>query len=730
MTLTDDDLSNTEDTVFDPTGRIDDMVNAVEGRFVDPDQNFASTDYPRVVNDTYVAEDGGDLIVGTENADMDISGERAQRVATLKLNFSRRVATLEEVFLSSKVRSLKPSDWFSRESSLRGIPSGKTFEVDEIERRKDGTTKILAFEVDPEVDAWEASNAVDLSVPPSIPASTIIDLTTPSITITPFSYTGGGAEVPAVRLVNADYSDFIGDEIVGEFGLHDGSGGITGESATVTFPGNIETLEGLIGLPPSTTFAIRFQSRKGERVSAWSSFQTFTTTSVYRSGTSGIADSFVGQGALATEDQADWASQVTGTGKPEDDATKSRVFRQSSAPSSPNVNEIWVVLSGGVPVSVKAWDGSSWITGADLTSLNVAAGFVGQDWGATASQDDADNNRAKPNPNLIPNGGFEQGDLGWTLVYGAVANNVNGVYWYADAPADGTTVIGYSPFFDMVDTGSYSFSYEQSPTIAGSGKVRCDLECWDATTRLSREGLVASADGGWTRIRSEGISAPSGTTRGRLRWYFNSANAGDASRVRRVKVERNATATAYSFDRYLYDAGTHLATVEVGSNVTEDHTAAGIADQGSQATANHQRGASYVGTPTEGSWWADTSSDELKLYTGGAWNKVADITPTGIDAPFRAPITGTKSKTRGSVGTTTFTDIVITPQNGSGSYTYDWEHISGDDFGMTGAATNAPDFSIYVNGTDKVGIYQCVTTDNDTGEAVVSRLGLVVTWTG
>ncbi|MAZ05800.1 MAG: hypothetical protein CME81_05295 [Halomonas sp.] len=306
MTLTDGDLSSTEDSVYDPTGRIDDMVNAVEGRFVDPDQDFASTDYPRVVNDTYVAEDGGDLIVGTENADMDISGERAQRVATLKLNFSRRVATLEEVFLSSKVRGLKASDWFSRESSLRGIPSGKTFEVDEIERRKDGTTKILAFEVDPDVDAWEASNAVDLSVPPYIPPSQIIDLTTPSITITPFSYTGGGAEVPAVRLDNADYDDFIGDEIVGEFGLHDGAGGITGESATVTFPGNIQTLEGLIGLPPSTTFAIRFQSRKGERVSAWSSFQTFTTTSVYRSGTSGIADSFVGQnwGATASENEA------------------------------------------------------------------------------------------------------------------------------------------------------------------------------------------------------------------------------------------------------------------------------------------------------------------------------------------------------------------------------------------------------------------------------------------
>ena len=383
-TLTDGDLSSADDTVFDPTGRIDDMVNAVEGRFIDASQNFSTTDYPRVVNDDYVAEDGGDLIVGTENADMDISGERAQRVATLKLNYSRRVATLEEVFLSSRVRSLKPGEWFSRESSLRGIPSGKTFEVDEIERRKDGTTKILAFEVDPNVDAWEASNAVDLSVPPYIPPSSIIDLTTPAIAVTPFGYTGGGAEVPAVRFDNANFDTFVGDEIVGEFGLHDGAGGISGQSATFTFPGNIETLEGLIGLPPATTFAIRFQARKGERVSAWSTFETFTTTGAYRAGTSGVADSFVGQnwGATASEAQAsnarvplgqnlllntDWESSLDGWGDPYDNTGLSvtRGVHLSDAWSGNPIRTVYAYVTGTPP------NGSEWNVYQSLSYGNV-----------------------------------------------------------------------------------------------------------------------------------------------------------------------------------------------------------------------------------------------------------------------------------------------------------------------------------------------------------------------
>jgi len=91
------------------------------------------------------------------------------------------------------------------------------------------------------------------------------------------------------------------------------------------------------------------------------------------------AADFVGRGALARLDAAAWATQVTGVGKPEDYATLSRVYRQVSAPPSPGLNDIWIELNaGGTAISVRAWNGSSWITGGDVTGLNTAADFVGR----------------------------------------------------------------------------------------------------------------------------------------------------------------------------------------------------------------------------------------------------------------------------------------------------------------------------------------------------------------
>lgn len=100
------------------------------------------------------------------------------------------------------------------------------------------------------------------------------------------------------------------------------------------------------------------------------------------------AAAIAGQGALATLSQAAWATQVTGVGKPEDFATKSFVYRQVSAPSSPGLNDIWVQISGvsGLPVAVQAWNGSAWVTSSDITSLNTAAAIAGQGSLATLNQ--------------------------------------------------------------------------------------------------------------------------------------------------------------------------------------------------------------------------------------------------------------------------------------------------------------------------------------------------------
>jgi hypothetical protein len=98
-----------------------------------------------------------------------------------------------------------------------------------------------------------------------------------------------------------------------------------------------------------------------------------------------IAAAITGQGALATLNQATWATQVTGIGKPEDYATLSRVYRQATAPTAPGLNDIWIVLDGFAnAIAVRAWNGSAWITGGDLTAVNIAAAITGQTALATA----------------------------------------------------------------------------------------------------------------------------------------------------------------------------------------------------------------------------------------------------------------------------------------------------------------------------------------------------------
>ena len=178
---------------------------------------------------------------------------------------------------------------------------------------------------------------------------------------------------------------------------------------------------------------------------------------------------------------------------------------------------------------------------------------------------------AGPSPNLMPNSNFELGEEGWTTTYGAATYNVNGAYWYASGLPSGTTVLGYGPGFDVVSSGSYSFSYEQSPTLTGSAQLRCDLECYDSEggTLLGRVGLAASIAGGWTRIKSEGITLEASTTWVRLRWYMDDGDSGNASRIRRAKVERNATATAYSMGADTHVRGAKvvvLAEANIGSD--------------------------------------------------------------------------------------------------------------------------------------------------------------------
>lgn len=286
ITLTDGDLARGTESRVDPGGGIDGMVNTIEGRFINPANDYKRDDYPRVQIDDYVDEDGGE-IEDTVDLDLENSGERAQRIAKLKIEDSRCIFQQEETYLS-KARVIRPGDWFVRQSVIRGFSTGKMFIAMKVRRFLNGSVRIKAKEVYPDQLVWDENIAADLSEPPGVPDQELDPLAVPVVTAAPVAIVAGDATLPAVRLTHAGYAGFVGDEIIVELGfsngLSGGSLGITGQSQFAKIPGNQETVDAFVGLPPSTAFAIRFRARRGERHSAWSAFEEFYSTSIYRVG--------------------------------------------------------------------------------------------------------------------------------------------------------------------------------------------------------------------------------------------------------------------------------------------------------------------------------------------------------------------------------------------------------------------------------------------------------------
>lgn len=166
-----------------------------------------------------------------------------------------------------------------------------------------------------------------------------------------------------------------------------------------------------------------------------------------------------------------------------------------------------------------------------------------------------------------------------------------------------------------------------------------------------------------------------------------------------------------------------LASVDLGDETPANGTFAQATDTktykdgvalGGQATANFQRGSSYTGTPTEGSWWADTSVDKLKCYTGGAWQVVADIQAATVFSASAATANGTRS---GS-GTVNTPYITLTPSGVSGTAEWYSEFVSGDtftiSFDLAGPIRVRGTTSVTV-GQDKTGYYRISLRDSATG---------------
>lgn len=286
VTLTDGDLARGSKSKIDPGGRIDDMINTMDVQFINPANDYKKDDAPRAQVAAYVDDDNGE-IADSRDLDLENSSERGQRIGYLSIEDSRRILQQEETYTGA-AKDVQPGDWFNRASDLRGFPAGKMFIADKVDRFIDGSVEIQATEVFPDQLVWLAETATDQPDVPDVPPTGAGLLPVPSLTVEPVAILAGDATLPAVRITHANYQNFVGDEIVCELGFSNGQNGATlginGQSQFARIPGDRETVDAFVGLPPSTAWAIRFRAKEGERSSEWSDFQEFYSTSIYRVG--------------------------------------------------------------------------------------------------------------------------------------------------------------------------------------------------------------------------------------------------------------------------------------------------------------------------------------------------------------------------------------------------------------------------------------------------------------
>lgn len=282
VTITDNDLVRGSKSRIDPGGRIDDMVNKIEGRFVNPAADWKRDDFPAVTVEAYVDDDNGE-IADSLDLELETSSERAQRIAKLKIEDSRRILEQEESYKPEVARLLAPGEWFLRQSDLRGFPDGKMFIMEEADRQIDGSADVKASEVFPDELVWVKETATDLVDPPGVPDVDRPDITPPDIIVTPGDVTDGDGTVsfPGVGVfINYD-ANALGVRTEIEIWRDDGTG-----EPDLAYPpitrsiGVGQTLLQVAGeIMPGVDYVLRARAVIEGIYGSWSAWHAFTASS-------------------------------------------------------------------------------------------------------------------------------------------------------------------------------------------------------------------------------------------------------------------------------------------------------------------------------------------------------------------------------------------------------------------------------------------------------------------
>lgn len=190
------------------------------------------------------------------------------------------------------------------------------------------------------------------------------------------------------------------------------------------------------------------------------------------------------------------------------------------------------------------------------------------------------------NPNLCPNGGFENGLAGWTG--SAFALTSNGWGKQAATTSNGTSVLASSlfPVFPGINyTASADWAF-----FATGGQVYLDMLFYDDSLNLLLDGGQSAcnptsdfhSDGAGRNAIKTTSQAPAGATKAQVRFVVQSGTGVTFAGVRQIKVESGTVATAYSAEASVGQSFTAITTAN--SNIATLQST--VATQGATISSN------------------------------------------------------------------------------------------------------------------------------------------------
>ena len=326
---------------------------------------------------------------------------------------------------------------------------------------------------------------------------------------------------------------------------------------------------------------------------------------------------------------------------------------------------------------------------ADETGANIAAGFTGQNWGATASEGEASNAQVAQGANALRNTEFR-------LTAG---------YWFQQGTASGiSTSYGASAsgLRRAVQTAP-SVANNQNVVLTGGGSNRLPVAPGDRvelSAHIAATGFTSGQVLAFWYNSSGGFLSASSAASGDLTGYdganglddyvriggFVTAPAGAGACVISLRATNTSGGTLTDPVAYFAQPLVRVADAvqaqlspytpgfeaELAADITGNEIAAGFLGQANGATKSFYQQASAPAA-VDGTWWADTSAGELKVRLGGAWQVIANFNTAGSFVASKS----TDPSWTGAAGASRITNsVAITPSGGTSPYSYAWQIIA------------------------------------------------------